>query len=159
MPSKQALEHVTSGTYQRELESLQAQSWTADTEVELPELATDIVASGQDEMFSWIRGHYMLWDTASALALEYAVIRCKSTDALQDLNDGSTMEALQKEGRIFKTGLLAVQIYTRIIEIKFEFKQVKLPDGEELRLVIRPLRTTSNSTEIVAKVEWRKIGA
>lgn len=150
------------GTYQRDLIADTAQSWTGATEFEVDELSDAVFASGKDEMYSWVRGMVFLYDSDAFWGYEWMVIKCDSADALQDLNNNSAVEDLLKEGRIFARGLHmlpAPSTGAPVRPIKFEFYKVELQDGEELRLVIRPLITcNAGKGYIYGILEWRQVG-
>lgn len=153
---------VTRGTYQREVFSQLALTFAGATEDEVDAVATNIVASAdKDELFSWVRCQFKVHSVAEAFHYEWMLIRCLSADAMQDLDDSDTMEYLQKEGRVLKRGLVSVALpnYAAARWQKFEVYNVALNDGEELRLLIRPLvGSTADAGRIYGLLEWRQVG-
>lgn len=161
--SRSAIEHVTKGTYQRDTVALEGQNWAQGTEFEIPDLAAVILAdtADKDELFSWIRGQVFVYDNVAGWSYEWAIIKCDVGDGLQDLNDNSATEILHKEGRLFARGLAMTpgNTYGVARPIKFELFNVNLRYGEELRLVIRPLKATSaGGGYVYGIIEWRQVG-
>lgn len=159
------MDWVTQGTYNRELIYHAAVSFTAGTEYEVTAVATNIIANdSRDALFSWIRAQIMVVYTgADFLIMEWALLRCDKDAATQDLNDSETMELYQKQGRILHRGLFACGDITSggsYARINFEKFKVVLPNDEELRLLLRPMGTTADSSTYIAGVlEWREVGA
>lgn len=160
--STTAVSYVTQGTYQREIEALSGQAWTSGTEFELETVSDNIVAAtaNKDELFSWVRGNYIVSISGTNMVYEWMIIRMDSADALPDLNSSSVVEALQKDKRIFARGFeyISNTTYQTPRRIKFELYNVKLRYGEELRLVIRPLSTTADAGIVNGLFEWRQVG-
>lgn len=162
--SQEAVRVVTSGTYQRELVDTSF-AWQAGTEVEETVMSTYITATTKDELFSWIRYNVAVFGQGAAGVLfEYAVFRCKSADATQDMNDSDAMEYLQKEGRILTRGIVSQGDWAAGLSsklLKMEFFNVKIPDDEELRFLIRPIFPAGPyaNSRIIGLLEYRKVGA
>lgn len=139
-----------------------AHAQVGGTEAEVLAVATDIAGSATaDTMYSWIRAKIYLLNTAvEPLVYEWALIKCQSTDALQDLSDEAVMEKLQKESRIFAREFHATgKNESGLKPISFELYNVKLDLGEELRLVVLPHRSTAGATaEYYGVLEWRQVG-
>lgn len=158
------MQHVTKGTYQREVFSSQVNTFTAGSEFEISNLAAHAVAStaSKDEFFSWIRCKAYVCSVAEGFCYEWMVIKCDAADALQDLNDAEVVEELHKEKRIFARGLeLSCDRDSGgpIKAIKFELFNISLDYPEELRLVIRPITTTSaDAGTYMGLLEWRQLG-
>lgn len=160
----QAVAHVTSGTYHRDLiEAGAGVQWVTGTEVEVTQVAEHIVADdGRDALFSWIRMQFWLYDTAQRTMGEWAVIRCDKDEALQDLNDDVVVENLHKQGRILRRDMFMScdPDGGSIKRHKVELFNVKLDDDEELRLVIRPWVSAAGATCYATGIlEWREVGA
>jgi hypothetical protein len=153
---------MTAGTYQRELSSQTAITWTGGTETEVTALANSIVANvaDQDEMWSWIRFQFYVGHSSAFMYYEYMVIKCLATDATQDLNSSSVVESLHKQSRIFARGLMySCSSAGASKPIKLELYNVKLEYGEELRLLIRPLHDVVGATGMVyGLLEFRRVG-
>lgn len=153
---------VTSGTYQRTVSTSVAQDWVADTEVEVPEVATNIKSSAtSDALFSWVRYLGYVWRSDGDYAYEWMLIRCGTGEATQDLSDASVVEALQKEGRLFARGFFANASTAsggRPTKIAFEVYNVNLPIDNELRLVVRPLVGATDTIQYYSVLEWRQVG-
>ena len=160
--SSSAVRHVTSGTYHRDIIIQRSLTFTAGTEWEVPELATNIVADdGRDALFSWVRCVFWVYDEGTRHLYEWFVIRCDKDEALQDMNTDSVVENLHKQGRILRRDI--VQVFDpeagNIKKNKFELYNVKLDDDEELRLVVRPITTGGASAGAADGVlEWREVG-
>ncbi|MEO5351409.1 MAG: hypothetical protein H7836_17470, partial [Magnetococcus sp. YQC-3] len=71
------LDFVTHGTYQVYRATDSALAWTDGTEVEIERLSNQIAAVTKDEMFSWVKGQFvlMLSSTATTMRFEWFVIR------------------------------------------------------------------------------------
>lgn len=154
---------LTSGTYRRSEISQLSLSFSSGTELEVTQVATDLVADdSKDTVFTWLRIHFMLFDSAEVMPFEYALIRCDTGDALQDMNSDSTMEELQQEGRILARGIKFVGDVNAggpCPLIKIEKYKVVVPDGEELRLVVKPMSAGTASGGVIRGVlEWREAG-
>lgn len=157
--SNVALEHVTRGTYQRALVEETGQTWAVGTEFEAEDISDVLVASGKDEMFSWIRYQLWLYQTDGPCKYEWMLVRQASADPLPDMNDSSVMEYLFKEKKIFSRGLMAQTEDTYGLRaLKAELFNVKLYDGEEIRLVVRPISSVTATGVQRGIVEYRKIG-
>lgn len=161
--SKQAVQFVTSGTYQRDIVYQDSIQWAAGTEDEVDQVATSIAGSGtEDTMYSWIRGKiYINNNSGEHMCYEWALIKCQSADAMQDLNDAAAMEKLMRESRIFGRDIWACgATRTSLKPVKFELYQVKLQVGEELRLVVRPVvGSAAGSVGYMGLIEYRKVGS
>lgn len=155
---KQAIDFVTSGSYKRDLTYSGDYDGTQNTEHELEELATAVLADTQDELYSWIRYQGYVISEGTSVAFEYAVVKCLSTDSLQDLNDDAVVELLQKEGKLFTRGWVVQSPYGHPKKMSFEFFNVKLKAGEELRLIVRPQLTWADAFRF-SDLEYRKVGA
>lgn len=156
-----AVAHVTAGTYNRVTIAADTLDWTSGAEWELTDLATNVAASGKDELYSWIRAKIYVCATGERCVYEYAVIKCASTDALQNLDDSPTVELLHKQHKVLARDIMMVPapVNSSVKPVKFEFFNVQLNDGEELRLVIRPIATnTVDLGTYYGLLEWRKVG-
>lgn len=157
------LEYVTSGTYQCEHSPPTALSVVADTEVELGLLATNIVCT-EDALISWIRYRWAVWSIDEPLVFEWFLIKCQSTDAIQDLSDNLVIEGLQRDSKIFARGVQVEPVggrdATAPVLHTHQFYNVKLKRGEELRMVIMPYSScTASHAFAVQLLEWRQVGA
>lgn len=159
---KSSVQFVTSGTYQRALVYQDNMTWVANTEDEVDGVAAAIAGDvTKDTMYSWIRAKiYVNNNVAEHMGFEWALIKCASGDALQDLNSAADMEKLMKESRIFARD---VQYYSlsrgSVKPIRFELFNVKLNLGDELRLVVRPLCASAGaSMYYIGLIEWRQVG-
>lgn len=159
-----AVQHVTRGTYQREIVADSGLTLTPGTEFEVNELGDNVVAStaDKDELFSWVRGFLFVYDTTNHVVYEWAVVRQLSTDGLPDFNSSSAVEALHKDKKILARGMLLCPDPDSggpVKPIKFEFYNVALRYGEELRLVIRPIQSSGGASgRVDGLVEWRQVG-
>lgn len=157
-PSSVALEHVTRGTYQREILDASTQTWAVGTEYEVSDVSDALVASTQDEMFSWIRLQAWIYSASIGLRYEWMLYRCLSSDGLIDMDDEEDMEYLFKQKKIFVRGLLAQPNPAYGLKmIKAELYNVKLSAGEEIRLAVRPM-TAATDGAWKGTLEYRKIG-
>jgi hypothetical protein len=159
-----AVDFVTGGTYQRNVVNETGITFTAGTEIEGTSLASVIVAdvADQDSLFSWVRGKLYIYHNSLPIIFEWMIIKCLGTDALQDLNDNAVVEKLHKESRIMARDVSygGTPTYVPPKNIKFEFYNVKLDTGEELRLVIRPILGGAGATGVICGLlEWREVGA
>lgn len=161
--SSQAISHVTSGTYHRDIISLADQTWATGSEFEVTTVASHIVADdSRDALFSWIRAKMYIFSIAERQFYEYAVIRCDKDEALQDLDDDTVMENLHKQGRILRRDLIMCcdPDGGSVPAVKFELYNVKLDDDEELRMVVRPIVASSAASgNVFGLLEWREVGA
>lgn len=158
----QAVDFVTKGTYQRLLVEPAVVQHVSGTEGEITAIAGVILTPAEgDAMFSWIRYKSFIYSTDAVgdkLLFEYALIKCGTGDALQDLNDSVKMEDLHKQSRVFARDTIFVRSGDAKT-IKFELFNVALDNGEELRLVIRPWITTTGASVFHRGVlEWRQVG-
>lgn len=155
------LQFVTSGTYQREVVNQSGLDLVVGTEAEIPELATNIVCT-EDALLSWVRMHWAHYSHTEAELYEWFVIKCQSSDGIQDLSSATVVEDLQRLKKIFGRGVVTqcAAAYGKVKVMKLEFFQVKLNRGEELRLVLRPiLANTASAGKYFAVLEWRQVGA
>jgi hypothetical protein len=161
--SKQALDHLAKGTYQR-VDFSATENFAAGTEVVVTSMSDNICTpTAVDEaMYSWVRWTGFIFDTGLWCIFEYAVIRCDHDDALQDLNDEAAVEDLHREGRILMRDFVMqpTPSYGRLKELELEFYNVKLLPDEELRLILRPLFDDSgvDAIRVAGIVEWRQVG-
>lgn len=148
------------GTYQRELIYTGPTDWTVGTEVEQATVAQYLVASGQDEKILWARFHCFLFDTTVATITEWMLIKCSATDAIQDLNDSAVIELLLKRGKILKRGWHrdSSEAYGNSRAIKWEVYNVNLNDGEELRMLFRPVTNAGANQMVIGELEYRIAG-
>jgi hypothetical protein len=157
-----AVDYVTAGTYKRSISSQTGISLVGGTEVEVLDLASTIHGGASaDALFSWLRGIVVVSCGIDISILEWMIFRCKSTDALQDLNDAAVVELAQKEGRLFARGVITrgQGQYASPVQTKFEFYNVKLAPDEELRMVLRPIVSgTAAAANIYTVLEWRQVG-
>lgn len=155
------LQFVTSGTYQRAVTAATVCSPTSGTEFELPLIAANIFCT-EDAMLSWVRYQFLLAANNEYCAYEWFILKCQSTAGIQDLSDSTVVEDLQREKRIFSRGLMINPPCEDSVPrlVKVEYFNVKLNRGEELRCVIRPLRTNGANTGVYLELlEWRQVGA
>lgn len=156
---------MTKGTYQREIIALSALDWVAGAEYEVTAVASNIIASTaqKDELYSWVRGTLFVYDVTSGITYEWMLIKSVSSDATQDLNDSDVVEKLHKERRIFARGLVLVpdpDAGGPVKPISFQVYNVALPYGEELRLLLRPIRASGTANgRIDGLIEWRQVGS
>lgn len=154
------IEFVTKGTYQRSLISDVNRQIAATVEYEVADVATAIAGSATaDTLYSWVRGRGWFLNSVAAegICLEWMIIKCASGDALQDLNDSAIVEDLHREGRVFARDMCAFVSGSR--QFEFEFYNVKLDLGDELRMVVRPITGTAGATfHTVGVLEWRQVG-
>lgn len=161
MPSSQALEQVTNASYQREIVN-DSGTLAAGAELEGVAFSDNIKASGSDALFPWIRAHVYFAGMDSYDLVFWYVVKCLSTDALQNISDSAVLEGLQKTGKVFARGVLPVNtvgVGTFRGTKELEWKNVKLKDGEELRLIVHTLFGQETSgLAIVTDLEWRQTG-
>lgn len=149
------------GTYQRELISYTSLTQVVGTEYELAMVATKLLASGADERIKWARFHVLCFDIGQFVTGEWMLYKCLSTDADIDMNTAATIELLQKRGNLLKRGyyVSSKADYGKLQGIKFEIYNVDLNDGEELRLLIRPIQISgANTFNIQGELEYRIAG-
>ncbi|MEO5351407.1 MAG: hypothetical protein H7836_17460, partial [Magnetococcus sp. YQC-3] len=101
----------------------------------------------------------MLSSTATTMRFEWFVIRMNASDAVPNMDDSDTVELLHKEKRIYARGFVsqANLSYAPIKPVKFEFYNVRLRDGEELRFILKPWTTHADGI-VRSIVEWRQVG-
>lgn len=150
---------VTQGTYNVFRATDSGIAWTDGTEYESTRVSNQVLASGKDELYSWVRGQFLLYSVGSPWRYEWFVVRMNSADALPDFDTSSEVEVLQKEKRIYARGMIMAPLrtYSSIRTVKFELYNVKLRDGEELRLIIKPYGTVADGV-VQSVMEWRKVG-
>lgn len=149
------------GTYQRELIADAPADWAVGTEVEQTTVATKLVASGQDERVLWARFSVYVYDASVPTITEWMLLKCLATDAIQDMNDSSAIELLLKRGKILKRGYHhanANLAYGSASKVKWEIFNVDLNDGEELRMLFRPVLNAGTATSVVGELEYRLAG-
>ena len=159
-----AIQHVTQGTYQREIVDSNALTFVAGTEYEVAVLASNVLAdtADKDELFSWVRGMFFVFDTGTYCAFEWMVYKTLIADADVDMNASAAMEALHKDSKLFGRGILLQPDPDSggpVRPVKFEFFNVKLRYGEELRLLLRPIAASGGATgHVHGVIEWRQVG-
>jgi hypothetical protein len=158
--SSASVKFLTSGTYRMSDWSDPVLGFVADTEVEVPIVSTEVYASGTDEMYSFVRGKFWFTCTTTSSIAEWYLLKCLATDATQDLSNDTVVEGLQVDRRIFARGVFTTGIegYSPFGVIKFAKYNVKLRDGEELRLLVRPIKAGAVTIKAYGILEWRKVG-
>lgn len=158
-PNATDVNAAIAGTFHRDVDSSSDWDLVKDTEVEIPTVSDNIVANGSDKYFRWIR--IWFWAQGGAgiqVPLEYVLMRCKSTDALIDLNSAAEFELAQKQSRILAHGWYFVNEgqYVAAKLLSLNKYKIQLYDGEELRLVFRPAYSAVD-TIYEAVVQWREL--
>lgn len=154
------LEHLTQGTYQIVRSTDSGLSHAVATEYENDDLSTVVVASGADKLYSWVKGQHLVWNTGGHSGYEWFVIRQNAGTAAPDMDNSDTVEVLHKEKRIYARGLIHQPnpVYQRLKPITYEFYNVRLRDGEELQLIIKPFVAVTSTVSQYNTVEYRIVG-
>lgn len=162
--SRTQVEFLAKGTYQRMEFETTLNDFVAGTEQVVTAMSDNIAAPETTEaMYSWIRFTTFVVDQGDWSVFEYAVVRCDADDAMQNLNDETAVEELHREGRILSRDLVMqpAPLYGRMRELELEFYNVKLLPDEQLRFIVRPLRTSAGSAgqaRAYGVLEWRQVG-
>jgi hypothetical protein len=152
------LDYVLSGSYQTEEQAWATRDLTENVEQEIALLSDNIAAPTDDVLLSWIRFRWTCQTLDEPVAYEWYLLKCKSTDALQDLSDELVIEAMQRDKAILKRGTYILGYATVGYKMTtIQLYNVKLERGYELRLVIRPIISTGHCKSW-ARLEWRQVG-
>lgn len=159
MPSNQAIEQVTNASYQRALMN-DTPALTGGVEAELAVLAGNITADdSKDTLFPWIREKIYVSCASQPTLLFWYVIKCLGTDAVQQVLDDAVLEQLQRDSKIFARGAVKIPYFAvtgGYASFDYEFHNVKLKDGEELRVVIHAVDSVTIGA--FGDLEWRETG-
>lgn len=147
------------GTFQRGLIDTNAGTWVADTEYDISAIRTNLVASGADKVFPWVRFKVYVFSTAVSTWMEWMLYKLETGAALPDFDNSAEIEADKKRGRIFGHGTF-FQMSSAIsapIPIKGLYRNIKLIDGEELRLVLKPATAAAATVESRGIIEFTEV--
>lgn len=154
--ASQAVQLVTSGTYQLDTNWASTQTWNMNATNPL----ASIDAGSDDILVSWVRYRGCYFDSTAPFGAYIACVRKETADSAPDISDADTIEKLKRDGKLFFFRPIWVGLDTpdgpRWLEM--EFKNVALRAGESLTVYVRNAGPANTTTAYAWRIlEYRKV--